>query len=36
LAEVAEVTVRKLRQHGLSLPFSAAGSSPAVEVDYQI
>jgi hypothetical protein len=38
LAQVAEVTIRKLRQHGLALPFSTttAATAPVAEPDYQI
>ena len=37
LAQVAEVTIRKLRQHGLALPFSTAAAAVApAELDFQI
>lgn len=36
LAEVADVTVRKLRQHGLPLPFSTTPALPANVLDFQI
>ena len=36
LAEVADVTVRKLRQHGLPLPFSGSDAAAVAELDFQI
>jgi hypothetical protein len=37
LAQVAEVTIRKLRQHDLALPFSTAATAVApAELDFQI
>jgi DNA-binding IscR family transcriptional regulator len=36
LAQVAEVTIRKLRQHGLALPFATPTVAPVAEPDYQI
>ena len=36
LAEVADVTVRKLRQHGLPLPFSGSDAAAAAALDFQI
>jgi Rrf2 family protein len=36
LAQVAEVTIRKLRQHGLALPFATPAVAPVAEADYQI
>ena len=36
LADVADVTIRKLRQHGLPLPFSDGAPAPVAEPDYQI
>ena len=36
LEQVAEVTIRKLRQHGLALPFSKSAETPAAELDFQI
>lgn len=36
LEQVAEVTIRKLRQHGLPLPFSKSVEVPVAELDFQI
>ena len=36
LAQVSEVSLKKLRQDGLPIPFAIPVKSPGLEVDYQI